>query len=221
MKYFTLLLLLILPLSNSFSQCYGDYPIYYAKSRIYIYQNQSTNSAIKKEIPKGSSVKVINSFYVNKGWWEVCYKESIGWVKKALLSYTKPTTVSSSNSGSGDKTKPTHPKNKDKDKSTKPFTLQDVHNLISANPGHSATVLGDYQNQNYGRNINNNDYLPSDFSYDSPYDPDKIRAQTRSSWKKTQMIWIIVIIVVLVILSVFLVIISSKIISKNRHNIRK
>ena len=33
--------------------------------------------------------------------------------------------------------------------------------------------------KNYGRDISNKDYLPSDFSYESPHDPDELRAYTQ------------------------------------------
>lgn len=70
--------------------CYGNYPLYYAKNLVYIYQSQDSESAIIGEVPKGESVKVTNSFFGRAtGFWEICYNGNTGWVKKGQLSYEK------------------------------------------------------------------------------------------------------------------------------------
>lgn len=105
MKTVIIILTYFLFINFSFSQCNtsDDDPTYYAISVVYIYQNKSTNSAIKKEVPKDSPVKVTNSFFGDLGWWEICYQGTEGWVEKSTLSYKKPTnkpTVQSYNSTS-------------------------------------------------------------------------------------------------------------------------
>jgi uncharacterized protein YgiM (DUF1202 family) len=72
--------------------CYGDYPTYYTKSTVKIYQDMTTNSAVIDEIAKGIAVWVTNSSTGDIGWWEVCYNGSNGWVKKSLLTKNPPST---------------------------------------------------------------------------------------------------------------------------------
>ncbi|WP_127139397.1 SH3 domain-containing protein [Flagellimonas oceanensis] len=80
--------------------CYGNHPIYYTKMKVYIYQNMSSESAIKGEIPSGESVKVIDSFFGDYGYWKICFGGISGWVKKSLLSYRKTTTPTTDRSNS-------------------------------------------------------------------------------------------------------------------------
>lgn len=74
---------------KAYSQCSDNDPTYYAIDNVYLYQNKSKNSAIITEISKGQSVKVSNSYFGDFGWWEICYKDKIGWADKSLLSFKK------------------------------------------------------------------------------------------------------------------------------------
>lgn len=75
--------------------CMGEYPIYYAKSKVYIYQDMSENSAIQGEVPAGRSVKVTQSSSGDMGWWEICFEGKTGFAKKSLLSYKEINTNNS------------------------------------------------------------------------------------------------------------------------------
>ncbi|MDA0178421.1 SH3 domain-containing protein [Mesoflavibacter profundi] len=90
-KILLILILSVVGIKFGHSQsCYGDYPIYYAKGLVYIYQNMDSESAIKGEIPNGKSVKVVSSsFGKMTGFWEVCYNGTTGYAKKSKLSYKK------------------------------------------------------------------------------------------------------------------------------------
>jgi len=77
------------------NDCYGDTK-YYTKSTVYIYQDMSTNSAIKTEVPSGEQVTVVSSFFGDNGWWKICYKGTTGHARKSLLSYKRTSTSNKS-----------------------------------------------------------------------------------------------------------------------------
>ncbi|OIQ16911.1 MAG: hypothetical protein BM557_09175 [Flavobacterium sp. MedPE-SWcel] len=88
-KYILIFILFTVYFSNA-QTCRGDYPVYYSKGLVYIYQNMSSDSAIKGEIPNGEKVKIISSNYGNvTGFWKVCYNGKNGYAKKNKLSYKK------------------------------------------------------------------------------------------------------------------------------------
>lgn len=91
-----ILIISIIGINFGYSQsCYGDYPTYYTKGLVYIYQNMDSQSAIKGEVPTGKGVKVVDSFFGSSGFWKICYNGTTGWAKKSLLSYKKTTSASS------------------------------------------------------------------------------------------------------------------------------
>lgn len=45
-------------------------------------------------------------------------------------------------------------------------------------------ILGGMDYQDYGRDITNDDYLPSGYSYESPWDTEELRATRQGSWNK-------------------------------------
>lgn len=98
MKFKILIPLLLIAFTvNSqvgFSDCSGEAAIYYAKNKIYIYQSMDSESAIKGEISKGERVYVVNSFFGKMtGFWEICFKGNLGYVKKSQLSYEKVSSL--------------------------------------------------------------------------------------------------------------------------------
>lgn len=67
---------------------FRDKPIYKVEIQTYLRQNDFSESAIKAQIPKGSKVIVINSYFREK--WEVLYKGERGWVNRSYLSFYQP-----------------------------------------------------------------------------------------------------------------------------------
>ncbi len=64
---------------------YRDKPIYEVHTSTYFREYDILESAIKAEIPKGSKVKVIDSFFKEK--WEILYQGERGWVDESDLSF--------------------------------------------------------------------------------------------------------------------------------------
>ncbi|MFK8008522.1 MAG: SH3 domain-containing protein [Saprospiraceae bacterium] len=67
---------------------YRDKPIYEVNIPTYFREYDISDSAIKAEIPRGSKVKVINSFFKKK--WEVLYQGERGWVTGSDLKFYEP-----------------------------------------------------------------------------------------------------------------------------------
>lgn len=95
-KILLILLLSVVGLKFGYSQsCYGDYPIYYTNTLVYLFQNMDSQSAIKGEVPKGKAVKVKESLFGNStGFWKICYNGTTGYAMKSQLSYKKPSSLS-------------------------------------------------------------------------------------------------------------------------------
>jgi len=99
MKYSLLILFVLTPFivksQIELPDCFGEYAIYYTTSKVFIYQNMDSESAIKRVIPKGEKVYIISSSFGKiTGFWEICYKGSKGYVKKSQLSYKKTSSAS-------------------------------------------------------------------------------------------------------------------------------
>lgn len=70
---------------SNISSYYDAYPTYAAKLNLSMRQQMSFQSAIILNIPKGSTVKVINSFFGD--WWEVLYNDERGYVPSTQLDF--------------------------------------------------------------------------------------------------------------------------------------
>ena len=67
---------------------YRERPIYEVQIPRYLRQYDISDSTIKAEIPKGSKVRVIDSFFRER--WEVLYQGERGWLNEGDLSFHKP-----------------------------------------------------------------------------------------------------------------------------------
>lgn len=74
--------------NNSLRNYYDSFPTYQTKSNSNIRQHMSTSSAIIETLPKGTSVKVLNSFFSD--WWEVHYNGQRGYIHSSLLTFLSP-----------------------------------------------------------------------------------------------------------------------------------
>ncbi|MFK7774445.1 MAG: hypothetical protein AB8F94_20045 [Saprospiraceae bacterium] len=70
---------------NDLEHLYRNKPIYKVIRSTYFREYDISDSAIKAEIPKGSNVKVINSFF--RGKWEILYQGETGWVNESDLRF--------------------------------------------------------------------------------------------------------------------------------------
>ena len=71
--------------SNNYSSLFDSKPSYKTKSKVALRSGISENSKTLKMIPSGATVKVISSFGGN--WWEVFYRDKIGYIKNKDLSF--------------------------------------------------------------------------------------------------------------------------------------
>ncbi|MDM1554447.1 SH3 domain-containing protein [Chryseobacterium indologenes] len=109
-KKILILIIILLGIINLKAQtCNSSGPIYFAIKKAYIYEHSDIDSAIKGEVPVGNEVIVTNSFFGKMGWWEICYEEKRGWVKKSLLS--KSQIIKKDNTNSKEDTQEKQSKN--------------------------------------------------------------------------------------------------------------
>ena len=73
---------------NDLEYLYRSKPIYEVKNSTYLREYDIFDSAIMAEIPKGSKVKVIDSFFKEK--WEILYQGERGWVEESDLRFHEP-----------------------------------------------------------------------------------------------------------------------------------
>lgn len=72
-------------------KCSDTGPIYYTTRKIEVFDEMSSQSAVRMDIDAGEAIEVTNSFFGDQGWWEICYKGKNGWAKKAYLARKKTT----------------------------------------------------------------------------------------------------------------------------------
>lgn len=96
-KILLLLAVSLIALTEIFSQgndaqdldhLFRDKPVYEVNIPTYFREHDISDSAIKAEIPRGSKVKVINSFFKKK--WEILYQGERGWVTGSDLKFHEP-----------------------------------------------------------------------------------------------------------------------------------
>lgn len=76
------LCLFICCVSSSFAR-----PVYVATAEVNLHQYQNNSSDVLLRIPKGAKVKVMDSSYGN--WWQIRYKERIGFAQSTWLKYSR------------------------------------------------------------------------------------------------------------------------------------